>query len=186
MKKVTTSQKVNLRNSGILSVCEGTRYFKHFIDFSQNLIKPKKHSRYLWDSDILISTHETVIVREKVRREDNMRRRILIIILTGLFIGLAGVPPSYTQAPVAGEGPPPVRLSEKQLEDLVSRIALYPDDLLAIVLPASTFPLDIVQADRFLQQLKKNSSAPPGSALGSEHPLPAQLPRGRYHDESGP
>ena len=34
--------------------------------------------------------------------------------------------------------------------DLVGRIALYPDDLVAIILPAATFPLDVVQADRFL------------------------------------
>lgn len=90
-----------------------------------------------------------------------MPQRILIVILVGLLIGLAGVPPSYAQAPVAGEGPPPVRLSEKQLEDLVSRIALYPDDLLAIVLPASTFPVDVVQADRFLQKLKKDPKLEP-------------------------
>ena len=90
-----------------------------------------------------------------------MPQRILTVILVGLLIGLIGVPPSYAQAPVAGEGPPPVRLSEKQLEDLVSRIALYPDDLLAIVLPASTFPVDVVQADRFLQKLKKEPKLEP-------------------------
>ncbi|MCU0578116.1 MAG: DUF3300 domain-containing protein [Desulfobacterota bacterium] len=90
-----------------------------------------------------------------------MQQRILIVILVGLLMGLAGVTPSHAQAPIAGEGPPPVRLSEKQLEDLVGRIALYPDDLLAIVLPASTFPLEIVQADRFLQKLKKDSKLQP-------------------------
>ncbi len=91
-----------------------------------------------------------------------MHQRILILlILAGLLIGLAGALPVLAQAPVAGEGPPPVRMSDKQLEDLVGRIALYPDDLLAIVLPASTFPLDIVQADRFLQQLKKTPQLHP-------------------------
>jgi len=86
---------------------------------------------------------------------------MFIVILAGLLIGLAGALPVQAQAPVAGEGPPPVRLSDKQLEDLVGRIALYPDDLLAILLPASTFPLDIVQADRFLQQLKKTPQLHP-------------------------
>ncbi|MBI5582254.1 MAG: DUF3300 domain-containing protein [Deltaproteobacteria bacterium] len=90
-----------------------------------------------------------------------MHQRIFIMILVGLLIGTTGVPPGYGQAPVAGEGPPPVRLSEKQLEDLVGRIALYPDDLLAIILPASTFPLQIVQADRFLQKLKQDSKLQP-------------------------
>jgi hypothetical protein len=90
-----------------------------------------------------------------------MRQMILAVILMSLLFGPVGGLPALAQAPVAGEGPPPVRLSEKQLEDLVGRIALYPDDLLAIVLPASTFPLDIVQADRFLQQLKKTPQLHP-------------------------
>jgi hypothetical protein len=33
-------------------------------------------------------------------------------------------------------------------------IALYPDDLLAQVLAASTYPLEVVQAARFLEQNK--------------------------------
>jgi hypothetical protein len=45
-------------------------------------------------------------------------------------------------------------LTSAQLEELVGRVALYPDDLLAILLPASTFPLDIVEADRFLAKAK--------------------------------
>ena len=48
-----------------------------------------------------------------------------------------------------------------ELEDLVGPIALYPDDLLAIVLPASTYPLEIVQAARFLDELGKDSSLEP-------------------------
>jgi len=40
-------------------------------------------------------------------------------------------------------------LDQAQLEELLGPVALYPDDLLAIVLPASTFPLQIVQAARF-------------------------------------
>ena len=90
-----------------------------------------------------------------------MHQRMLLVILATVLIGLAGALPVQSQVPVAGESPPPVRLSDKQLEDLVSRIALYPDDLLAIVLPASTFPVDVVQADRFLQKLKKDPKLEP-------------------------
>ena len=39
-------------------------------------------------------------------------------------------------------------------------IALYPDDLVAIILPASTNPLQIVQADRFLEKRKSDPKAP--------------------------
>ncbi len=89
------------------------------------------------------------------------RQICIAVIVAGLLLGPAGASPGYAQAPVAGAGPPPVPLSAQQLEDLVGRIALYPDDLLAIVLPAATFPLDIVQADRFLQKLKQDKNLKP-------------------------
>jgi hypothetical protein len=63
-------------------------------------------------------------------------------------------------APVAGEEELPV-LSAAELEELIGPVALYPDDLLAIILPASTYPLQIVQAARFLEDLEKDSSLKP-------------------------
>ncbi len=52
-------------------------------------------------------------------------------------------------------------LSVAELETLVGPIALYPDDLLAVVLPASTYPLEIVQAARFLERAEHDSSLEP-------------------------
>lgn len=52
-------------------------------------------------------------------------------------------------------------LTPEELEELVGPVALYPDKLLAIVLPASTYPLEIVQAARFLDQLENDSSLKP-------------------------
>jgi hypothetical protein len=46
------------------------------------------------------------------------------------------------------------RLSEGELDQLVAPIALYPDPLLAQVLMASTYPLEVVQADRFAKANK--------------------------------
>jgi Protein of unknown function (DUF3300) len=43
-------------------------------------------------------------------------------------------------------------LSPEQLDSLVAPIALYPDPLLSQVLVASTYPLEIVEAGRWLQQ----------------------------------
>jgi hypothetical protein len=48
-------------------------------------------------------------------------------------------------------------LKPEQLEALVSPIALYPDSLLSSVLMASTYPLEIVQAERWLTQNKNLS-----------------------------
>jgi hypothetical protein len=65
---------------------------------------------------------------------------------------------SSDAAAIEGEEPP---LTQQELEELVGPIALYPDKLLAIVLPASTYPLEIVQAARFLEQLEDDSSLKP-------------------------
>jgi hypothetical protein len=45
-------------------------------------------------------------------------------------------------------------LDQAQLDQLVAPIALYPDTLLAQVLMASTYPLEVVQADRFAKANK--------------------------------
>lgn len=58
-------------------------------------------------------------------------------------------------------------LSGEQLDALVGPIALYPDELLAITMPASTFPLEIVQAARYLEQHKSNSELKPNESWDS-------------------
>ena len=55
-------------------------------------------------------------------------------------------------------------LKPEQLEALVAPIALYPDALLANVLAASTYPLEVVQADRWVKANKNLK----GDALKTE------------------
>jgi hypothetical protein len=50
--------------------------------------------------------------------------------------------------------PAPKMLSQAELAQLLAPIALYPDDLVAQILMASTYPLEVVQADRWAQQNK--------------------------------
>jgi hypothetical protein len=52
-------------------------------------------------------------------------------------------------------------LTADELRELVAPVALYPDDLLAIVLPATTQPLQIVEAARFLEKQKTNKDLKP-------------------------
>jgi hypothetical protein len=52
-------------------------------------------------------------------------------------------------------------LTTTELEELVGPIALYPDALVSIVLPASTYPLQIVQAARFLEEHETNPALKP-------------------------
>ena len=70
----------------------------------------------------------------------------------------AELEPQPRDAP-AGDAPEPIHLyAPDQLDELVGRIALYPDDLIAIVLPAATFPLQVVEAQRFLERLEHESN----------------------------
>jgi hypothetical protein len=54
-------------------------------------------------------------------------------------------------------------LGPEELRPLVAPIALYPDDLLAIVLPASTNPVQIVEAQRFLEKQRTDKTLQPNA-----------------------
>lgn len=80
-----------------------------------------------------------------------------------LTLALAGcvTTPSEVQAlPPASTPSPPVpspavaraRASAADLDQLVAPIALYPDSLVAQILAASTFPTEVVEAHRWMQQ----------------------------------
>jgi hypothetical protein len=57
-----------------------------------------------------------------------------------------------TQAPAeAAPAPPYTQHTPEQLQQLVAPIALYPDSLVAQILAASTFPEQVVEADRWVQ-----------------------------------
>jgi len=54
-------------------------------------------------------------------------------------------------APGQKPGPPYTQQTPEQLQQLVAPIALYPDSLVAQILAASTFPEQVVEADRWIQ-----------------------------------
>lgn len=61
----------------------------------------------------------------------------------------AGIPATQVPAEQANTSTPAAKPTD--LETLVAPIALYPDPLLAQLLPATTYPLEVVQAARWLQ-----------------------------------
>jgi len=61
----------------------------------------------------------------------------------------APMAPAPLAAPVPVAAPVPM-LADSQLGDLTSSIALYPDPLIAVMLPAATYPNDIAAADQWL------------------------------------
>src|ERR1022692_1768440 len=71
---------------------------------------------------------------------------------------------AQASAPQDNQAPSRAQQTPEQLQRLVAPIALYPDSLVAQVLAASTFPDEVVEADRWVQahpDLK-------GEALGKE------------------
>ena len=80
-------------------------------------------------------------------------RHSLLVFALLLVPVIATAQTSSPVVPQASDQP----LKPEQLEALVSPIALYPDSLLSNVLMASTYPLEIVQAERWLTRNKNLS-----------------------------
>ena len=59
--------------------------------------------------------------------------------------------PAPSAAPAAATAPAAKAFSQEELDQLVAPVALYPDALLAQVLMASTYPLEIVAAERWVK-----------------------------------
>ena len=77
--------------------------------------------------------------------------------VAGSLALLIALPASFAQSPAEPDSgmpatQPATLLSPAQLDDLVAPIALYPDPLLSQVLVASTYPLEIVEAQQWLTQ----------------------------------
>ena len=85
--------------------------------------------------------------------------RLLRVLASGLMLNatfpldvLAQTSPTAASKPAAGQP-----FNAEQLDALVASIALYPDDLLTQLLMASTFPLEVVAAARWVEDPKNKS-----------------------------
>src|SRR5262249_30440895 len=81
--------------------------------------------------------------------------RLIMVALLGIVpsIVLAQAPaPAASPAPATAPAPAPDQplLKAEELDQLLAPIALYPDPLLSQVLMASTYPLEVVQAERWV------------------------------------
>ena len=76
----------------------------------------------------------------------------------------------------------------EEIDALVAPIALYPDDLLSQIFMASTYPLEVVQANRWASQNQnlKGDALARGTGetrLGSECEVARELPRSAVQNE---
>ncbi len=90
-----------------------------------------------------------------------MKHLVVLYTLAGLSLpAWAQAPPDYQQQPAAADQAPPAvgqapeapRWSPEELSNIVAPIALYPDLLLSEVLAASTYPLELTEAQQWMRQ----------------------------------
>ena len=75
-------------------------------------------------------------------------RELLMKAWAGLLILLMAMPPEVIAQEAATAAP----FKPEELEQVLAPIALHPDALIAQILMASTYPLEVVQADRWTKQ----------------------------------
>src|SRR6202047_3804045 len=83
-----------------------------------------------------------------------LSKQVLILLLCCLLVQFTAQADSYGPASQSDEQPTaaPVQQSPQELQQLVAPIALYPDALVAQILAASTYPTEIVEADRWMER----------------------------------
>jgi hypothetical protein len=78
---------------------------------------------------------------------------LLGLLTISFFVFSPGLPPCQAQE---GEAPEPAeKYSREELAQMLAPIALYPDALLSQVLMASTYPIEVIEADRWRKQNPK-------------------------------
>src|SRR5512139_3354660 len=108
--------------------------------------------------DADVSIRDGASLGSRSGRDGLSKTRGMLIMVIASAMMLSGG--AFTQvAAVAAEsgagGSAPAPFSQEKLDSLLAPIALYPDDLLAQTLMASTYPLDVVAAARFVKENPK-------------------------------
>ena len=82
-----------------------------------------------------------------------LSKQVLIVLLCCLLVQFTAQAGSYGPTGQSNQQSPapPAQQSPQELQQLVAPIALYPDALVAQILAASTYPTEIVEADRWMQ-----------------------------------
>src|SRR5467141_1414669 len=80
-------------------------------------------------------------------------KQVLVVLLCGLLVEFTAQMDAYGFIAQSNDQPAasPAKQSPHELQQLVAPIALYPDALVAQILAASTYPTQIVEADRWMQ-----------------------------------
>ncbi|HQQ79606.1 MAG TPA: DUF3300 domain-containing protein, partial [Thermoanaerobaculia bacterium] len=93
-------------------------------------------------------------ISSRSRRPAPVSRASLAILCAALLVPGEGALLAQAAPPAAPAAAAEKPLTADHLDSLVAPIALYPDDLLAQTLAASTYPLEIIQLQQFLTKNK--------------------------------
>jgi hypothetical protein len=92
------------------------------------------------------------IFKETFKKGDTMKiTRIYIHSLSWLIIIMLVIPP-VIMAQDYEEAVEPPKFTKEELTQMLAPIALYPDSLLSDILMASTYPIEVVEAERWLKE----------------------------------
>src|SRR5579871_3671154 len=95
-------------------------------------------------------------------RASPIRLRTAILALVAALAAVSARAQTPLPAPPAQTAP---QLSQAQLDQLLAPVALYPDELVGNILMASTYPLEVVQAARLVQD--RDNARLKGDALAA-------------------
>ena len=110
---------------------------------------------------------------------------------TAILAQTPSAAPPTAESPVTTDPAPPAeapKISNDQLDSLVAPIALYSDQLLAMTLAASTYPLEIIQLQQWMERNKNTEGQGADrcggeAAMGPERSITDRIPR--FGEETG-
>lgn len=91
-----------------------------------------------------------LFLRAQFGKENDVNKTTLAWAACLVFSLVSGMPVQAQSAYPAVPPAPPL-YTQQQLDQMLAPVALYPDSLLAQVLMAATYPLEVVQAQRFVE-----------------------------------
>src|SRR5581483_9185396 len=101
-------------------------------------------------------------------------RKLIALICVGLIL------PGQTLLWALDDQQQAAKIPNEQLDSLVAPIALYPDPLLAQSLAASTYPLEVIQLQQFLDKNKNLRTRPWPTRYRNRIGIPAFKPWLRF------
>ncbi len=92
------------------------------------------------------------VMLQRTRTSRSIRTCVAVVCTATMLPGFTTTALAASPAQAAAAGDAAVAIPPDQLDSLVAPIALYPDPLLAQVLAASTYPLELLQLHQWLQK----------------------------------